>query len=76
MESLIPRAARPSGGSFRSVAGSLSLRKGAHRAAELALQFVTEQFAYFKSDKCRDLDHHLGDIHSFILGEFAVARRA
>ncbi|ORY59033.1 muts domain V-domain-containing protein [Leucosporidium creatinivorum] len=30
-------------------------------------QFVTEQFAYFKSDKCTDLDRHLGDIHSFIL---------
>ncbi|KAK4699437.1 DNA mismatch repair protein MSH5, partial [Phenoliferia sp. Uapishka_3] len=29
-------------------------------------QFVTEEFAYYKSDKCRDLDEHLGDIHSFI----------
>lgn len=37
-------------------------------------QFMTEQSAYFKSDKCRDLDQHLGDIHSFITGNsFSLA---
>lgn len=34
----------------------------------MASQFVTEEYAYFKSDKCRDLDRHLGDLHSFISG--------
>ncbi|KAL8291271.1 hypothetical protein RQP46_002249 [Phenoliferia psychrophenolica] len=29
-------------------------------------QFATEQSAYYKSDKCRDLDEHLGDLRSFI----------
>ncbi|BGP41924.1 hypothetical protein JCM10449v2_005921 [Rhodotorula kratochvilovae] len=29
-------------------------------------QFVTEQQAYFKNDKCRDLDRHLGDLQCFI----------
>ncbi|KAK4048469.1 hypothetical protein OIO90_005800 [Microbotryomycetes sp. JL221] len=31
-------------------------------------QFVTETFAYFKNEKCRDLDFHLGDIRTFIQG--------
>lgn len=30
---------------------------------------MTEESAYYKSDKCRDLDEHLGDVHSFITGE-------
>ncbi|GAA5820731.1 hypothetical protein JCM3770_005267 [Rhodotorula araucariae] len=29
-------------------------------------QFVTEQQAYFKNDKCRDLDRHIGDVQCFI----------
>ncbi|GAA5920451.1 hypothetical protein JCM1841_004561 [Sporobolomyces salmonicolor] len=29
-------------------------------------QFVSEKSAYFKNDKCRDLDRHLGDLQSFI----------
>ncbi|GAA6050088.1 hypothetical protein NBRC10513_001384 [Rhodotorula toruloides] len=29
-------------------------------------QFVTEMQAYFKNDKCRDMDRHLGDLQSFI----------
>ncbi|GAA5944527.1 hypothetical protein JCM3775_003284 [Rhodotorula graminis] len=29
-------------------------------------QFVTEQQAYFKSSKCRDLDRHIGDLQCFI----------
>ncbi|GJN92911.1 hypothetical protein Rhopal_005953-T1 [Rhodotorula paludigena] len=29
-------------------------------------QFVTEHQAYFKSDKCRDLDRHIGDLQSFV----------
>ncbi|GAA5854993.1 hypothetical protein JCM9279_005715 [Rhodotorula babjevae] len=29
-------------------------------------QFVTEQQAYFKSAKCRDLDRHIGDLQCFI----------
>ncbi|CDR44185.1 RHTO0S09e00958g1_1 [Rhodotorula toruloides] len=29
-------------------------------------QFVTEMQAYFKNEKCRDMDRHLGDLQSFI----------
>ncbi|GAA5933957.1 hypothetical protein JCM10213_008486 [Rhodosporidiobolus nylandii] len=29
-------------------------------------QFVTEMRAYFKNDKCCDMDRHLGDLHSFV----------
>ncbi|SGY37587.1 BQ5605_C003g01840 [Microbotryum silenes-dioicae] len=30
-------------------------------------QFVTEDYAYFKSNECYDLDRHIGDIHSNIV---------
>jgi hypothetical protein len=29
-------------------------------------QFVTEENAYFKNDKTRDMDRHIGDIYSYI----------
>ncbi|KAM0753707.1 P-loop containing nucleoside triphosphate hydrolase protein [Meredithblackwellia eburnea MCA 4105] len=29
-------------------------------------QFLTEEFCYFKNDKCRDLDEHYGDILSLV----------
>lgn len=30
---------------------------------------MTEDSAYFKSERCRDLDQHLGDVYSFISGQ-------
>ncbi|KAM0790292.1 hypothetical protein ACM66B_005594 [Microbotryomycetes sp. NB124-2] len=38
------------------------------RQLEWDFHFLTEDFAYFKNQKCRDLDFHLGDIRSFIQG--------
>lgn len=64
-------AVRVSAGNSRYVAGAGVAEGEADRAVLFLEQFETEQFAYFKSDKCRDLDHHLGDIHSYILGEQA-----
>ncbi|KDE06931.1 hypothetical protein MVLG_02818 [Microbotryum lychnidis-dioicae p1A1 Lamole] len=32
-----------------------------------SFQFVTEDYAYFKSNECYDLDRHIGDIHSNIV---------
>lgn len=31
-------------------------------------QFMTESQAYFKNEKCRDMDRHLGDLQCFIAG--------
>ncbi|GAA5983518.1 hypothetical protein JCM11641_005836 [Rhodosporidiobolus odoratus] len=39
---------------------------GKYDEAGWDFQFVTELRAYFKSDKCYDLDKHIGDLHSFI----------
>lgn len=51
-----------------------------HRASSdfvLSLdQFVTEHQAYFKSDKCRDLDRHIGDLQSFVSGAARFPRFA
>ena len=30
------------------------------------VQFATEESIYFKNDKTRDLDRHMGDIHSYV----------
>ena len=30
---------------------------------------MTENQAYFKNEKCRDMDRHLGDLQCFIAGK-------
>ncbi|GAA5919798.1 hypothetical protein JCM6882_003420 [Rhodosporidiobolus microsporus] len=39
---------------------------GKYGAVGWDFQFITESRAYFKSDKCYDLDKHIGDVSSFI----------